>query len=163
MTVKEANDLRSVDSYYANYAGWYDLFMQPFAYIRRNAIRQLRAFAGARILELGCGTGTSFRALISLVGPTGQLFGVDRSRQMLWHAYQKVRLARWERATLIQANAEDLALRHDSVDAVLAFYTNDIFSSEQAITRAVQALRPNGRFVIAGAKLTEKRQGVLIN
>jgi SAM-dependent methyltransferase len=53
----------------------------------------------------------------------------------------------------IHADADDLEFNRDSMDAILAFYTNDIFRSRQAIAHAVQALRPNGRFVSAGAKL----------
>src|SRR5512139_1853831 len=112
--MKSTMEQQSVDDYYASYAGWYDLFMRPFAHIRAHAIRQLHAFPGARVLELGCGTGTSFRALISLIEPTGQLFGVDRSREMLWYAHRKVRQADCGQVTLIEADANNLALRRDS-------------------------------------------------
>lgn len=84
--------------------------------LRAKAIRQLRVRAGARVLELGCGTGTSFRALLALLKPTGQLFGVDRSREMLRQARRKIRRAAWGQVTLIRANADDLAFSRDAVD-----------------------------------------------
>jgi len=38
---------------------------------------------GARVLDVGCGTGADVRALASLVGPEGDAVGVDSSRSMI--------------------------------------------------------------------------------
>lgn len=153
----------SVQAHYAAHAGHYDLLMRPFADLRTQAIRRLQLAAGARVLELGCGTGTSFPELLHCVGGAGQILGVDRSRAMLAAAQRKADAAGGRQLQLLHADADALALQPASFDAVLAVYTNDIFTSPAAVAQAVGALRPGGRFAITGAKLTDRRHAWLLN
>lgn len=153
----------SVQAHYAAHAGHYDLLMRPFADLRSRAIRRLQLVPGARVLELGCGTGTSFPQLLHSIGSAGQILGVDRSRPMLAAAQRKADAAGWRQVQLLHADADALALQLAAFDAVLAVYTNDIFTSPAAVAQAVRALRPGGRFAITGAKLTDRRHGWLLN
>jgi ubiquinone/menaquinone biosynthesis C-methylase UbiE len=156
-------DSTSAHKHYAANARRYDLLMRPFARIRAQAIAHLHVQSNDIVLELGCGTGTSFPLLVPAIGPNGHLIGIDRSPDMLAYARQKILRASWQNISLIQANAEDVALMPESVDAVLTFYTNDIITSHRAVDHAVQALRPEGRFVIAGVKLTQGVRGIVLN
>ena len=51
--------------------------------VRRRFLRFVPVRAGQRVLEVGCGTGSVARDLAGLVGPQGQVIGVDSSRTML--------------------------------------------------------------------------------
>ena len=45
--------------------------------------------AGARVLDLGCGTGAFTRAAAALAGPNGEAVGVDLSDEMIGYARQR--------------------------------------------------------------------------
>jgi hypothetical protein len=64
---------------------------------------------------------------------------------------------------LLEANAEEVDLAPESVDAVLSFYTHDIMSSRRAVERAVRALRPGGRVVASGSRLVGDGRGRLVD
>lgn len=156
-------DKPMVRQHYAANARRYDLLMRPFAGVRRRAIEQLALAPGMRVLELGCGTGTSFPALLAGVGPKGRVLGVDLSPAMLEVAREKANQAGWTNVQLMQGRAELLPLAPASVDAVLVFYSNDVLTNPAALDQALAALRLGGRFIIAGARLTGGIWGRLLN
>ena len=53
------------------------------------AIPELRLEPGMRVLDLGCGTGEDSRRLAGLVGPAGEVVGVDASETMIAAARQR--------------------------------------------------------------------------
>jgi len=53
---------------------------------RRAAIEALAPGAGARVLDVGCGTGLNLPLLADAVGPAGEIVGVDASAAMLRQA-----------------------------------------------------------------------------
>jgi len=152
-----------VGRHYVANARRYDLLMRPFAPLRVRAIASLDVRPGDRVLELGCGTGTSFPLLVRHLEPAGHLIGVDRSAAMLAYANQKRIRAGWHQVSLVQGDAEELAVMTEMVDAVLIFYANDIITSAQAIEGLVQTLRPGGQCVIAGVKLARPPWGAILN
>lgn len=155
--------MSSVQRYYQRNAARYDLLMLPFAQIRSRAIAELRLHAGASVLELGCGTGTSFAALRRTIGARGRLIGLDSSATMLQHAQRRITQSGWRNVSLIQADAAALPLSVRDLDAVLVFYSNDVIVNPAAIDRLLAVLRPGGRVVIAGARLCTGPHGVLLN
>lgn len=72
-------------------------------------MKVLRIQPGATVLDLCCGTGDWSIALAQAVGPTGQVYALDFSAEMLKIAEQKVAQAGLaDRVTLIQGDAMDL-------------------------------------------------------
>jgi ubiquinone/menaquinone biosynthesis C-methylase UbiE len=53
------------------------------AELEEAAIPDLRLRPGMRVLDLGCGTGEDSRRLASLVGPAGEVVGIDASEAMI--------------------------------------------------------------------------------
>ena len=53
------------------------------------ATAELRLAPGDRVIELGCGTGDDSRALAELVGPDGEVVGIDASAAMITIARQR--------------------------------------------------------------------------
>jgi ubiquinone/menaquinone biosynthesis C-methylase UbiE len=118
--------------------------------------------AGAVVLDLGCGTGQSFALFEQCIGPEGRIIGVDLTAEMLARAQEKVRRNRWQNVTLLEANAEDLALLPESIDALHCFDVHDLIMSRRAMTLAVQVLRHGGRIVVAGPKQASVWPGRLV-
>lgn len=53
------------------------------------AVPELRLRPGMRVLDLGCGTGEDSRRLAALVGPDGEVVGIDASEAMIAAARQR--------------------------------------------------------------------------
>jgi 2-polyprenyl-3-methyl-5-hydroxy-6-metoxy-1,4-benzoquinol methylase len=69
----------------SNPAETYERYMVPvlFAPSAERMVALARLRPGARVLDVGCGTGSVARRAAPLVGPTGQLVGLDLSPGML--------------------------------------------------------------------------------
>jgi ubiquinone/menaquinone biosynthesis C-methylase UbiE len=103
--------------------------------------------AGSRVLEVGCGSGAVTRAAARLVGPTGQVVGVDPSPGLLTVAAE---LARQEgvaaQVELRVGQAQALPFPDQTFDVVLAVTTlAHLPDAEQAIPELVRVARPGGR------------------
>jgi demethylmenaquinone methyltransferase/2-methoxy-6-polyprenyl-1,4-benzoquinol methylase len=142
---------------------WYDLGVErTTARLRAEAVARLALTQGARVLDLGCGTGLSFPLLRAAVGASGAVYGVDLSPDMLEAARRRSREAGWTNVHGIEADAESFELP-EPVDGLLCFYANDILLSPTALPRALGFLRPGARVVAAGAKLARGWRGALVN
>ena len=104
--------------------------------------------SGQTILDLGCGPGYATLDLASVVGSSGKVVGVDRSRRFLEHL-EKV--AQHERKSWIETHEIDLdsgelpPMLADGVWCrwVLAFLKNP----RRMIDRIAHSVRPGGTFV----------------
>ena len=142
---------------------WYDLAVErATARLRAAAVARLALAEGARVVDLGCGTGLSLPLLRAAVGASGAVYGVDLSPDMLAAARHRCSAAGWTNVHLIEADAETFELP-EPVDGLLCFYTNDILLSPTALPRALGFLRPGGRVAVAGAKLARGWRGALVN
>ena len=144
-------------------APWYDAIVAlPTMIVRRRAITRLEIEPGSVVLDLGCGTGLSFKYLQEAIGSEGRIIGVELSSEMLGKARDKLQRNGWMNVTLIEANAEEVEIP-EPIDRVLSFYTHDIMNSPDAVSRAVGALKPGGRIVAAGIKRREGIIGIPLN
>jgi len=142
---------------------WYDLGVATAtARLRAEAVARLALTEGARVLDLGCGTGLSLPLLRAAVGASGAVYGVDLSPDMLAVAQRRCSEAGWANVHLLEADAESFELP-EPVDGLLCFYTNDILLSPTVLPRAFGFLRPGARVAVAGAKLARGWRGVLVN
>ena len=133
---------------YDEFAEWYDTYVtsgggQPFA---RSADRLLGRLLGPGddrlCLDLGCGGGAHVPALTGL---GWRVTGVDISPR-------QIDLARRTGITATVANAGDLPLADQSVDAVATIMTTTDFDSLPSVfAEARRVLRPGGRLVIVAA------------
>ncbi|WP_405896253.1 methyltransferase domain-containing protein [Streptomyces sp. NBC_00727] len=100
--------------------------------------------AGLHLLDLGCGTGASTRALLT-AAPRARITAVDASAGMLRRALTKPWPARVRFAHL---TAEELGTAGEGpFDAVFAAYLFRNVTDPDAVLRSVRALlKPGGRF-----------------
>ncbi|MFE6480087.1 class I SAM-dependent methyltransferase [Streptomyces rochei] len=81
------------------------------------AVAELGLSDGARVLDVGCGTGRALPPLRAAVGPSGLVVGADLTPAMLQAA---VRAGRDRDGRLLLADVAALPLRSRSLDAVFA-------------------------------------------
>lgn len=100
--------------------------------------------AGARVLDVACGTGVVARHAATRVGPDGEVVGVDISPAMLAVAREVAPATgppiRWK-----EANADDLPFADASFDAVLCQAGVQFFPDRRAaLAELFRVVRPGG-------------------
>jgi demethylmenaquinone methyltransferase/2-methoxy-6-polyprenyl-1,4-benzoquinol methylase len=98
---------------------------------------------------MGCGTGATFGDLLSIVGATGRVTGVELSEQMAAVARRRVEDNGWTNVEVVVGDAGQAPLPSD-VDGILFFETHDLMRTPAVVRRAVAAGRPGARVVAFG-------------
>jgi len=101
---------------------------------------------GARVLDVGCGTGATVIELSSRVGSAGHVTGLDLSEPMLEVARERVRAAGLTNVDLVAGDAATHAFEPGSVDAVVSRFGWMFFEDPvAALANVRRAARPRGR------------------
>lgn len=109
--------------------------------------------AGQRVLDLGCGVGDVSFAAADLVGPSGQVVGVDRAARAVATARQRAAARGLSQVTFVESALD--ALDIPTVDAVVGrFVLMHQPDPAQTLARAAHLLRPGGRVAIMESHLT---------
>ena len=102
---------------------------------------------GDRVLDVGCGFGDTVIKLARLVGPRGEVVGIDCCDAFLEAAARDVKAAGVSNVTLMRGDAE-IALPEGQFDFVFARFGTMFFANPVAGLRNMRkALRPGGRMV----------------
>ncbi len=102
---------------------------------------------GDRVLDVGCGFGDTAMKLAALVGPTGEVVGIDCCDAFLDYARKEVEARGLKNVRFIRGDAE-IALPVDQYDVVFARFGTMFFANPVAGLRNMRkALRPGGRMV----------------
>lgn len=105
---------------------------------------------GARVLDLGTGTGAVVERAAEVVGPGGHVVGMDISLQMLALARARVIARGCTNVTLQEGRAETIPADDNSFDVVLASLSLMYVIDREAAAREIaRVLRPSGRLVAA--------------
>ena len=106
---------------------------------------------GETVLDVGCGGGLDVILAAILVGPTGQVYGLDPSERMLARARANTAAALGRgRASILRGRAEHLPLPSGVVDVVVSNAVwHRISSHEQACSELARVCRPGGRIAFA--------------
>ena len=115
----------------------------------RAAIDALVLQPGERVLDIGCGPGTSVIALAGRVGPDGEVVGVDISPAMVEAAARRAAAGGVTNARFVAADAQSEALGSD-FDAAYSRFGVMFFSDPVAAFANIgRSLRPDGRLACA--------------
>jgi phosphatidylethanolamine/phosphatidyl-N-methylethanolamine N-methyltransferase len=131
---------------YGEFSHLYDLIFRRVFYPRiAMVIRSLGIEPGARVLEIGVGTGLSLEAY-----PTHcQVTGIDLAPDMLERAQDKINRNGWRHITLQQGDALDLKFDDDSFDYVMAFHVISVVPDPaRMLAEARRVCRPGGVITI---------------
>jgi ubiquinone/menaquinone biosynthesis C-methylase UbiE len=119
-------------------------------YKKRNEIvAALELKPGMAVADLGAGTGLFTRLFADQVGPTGRVYAVDISRELLAHVAAEAKKRRHGQVTTIQGTQDSTNLPRESVDLVFACDVyHHLEKPEKMLASIRQALRPGGRLVV---------------
>jgi len=131
---------------YAEFAPLYDKVFGKIFYNRlEQVIENLGIPPGAKVLEVGAGTGTSFPAYPAHC----EIIGVDLAPDMLARARQKLQENGWSHIKVMEMNALDLQFRENTFDYVMAFHVVTVVPDPvRMIAEAKRVCKPGGRIVI---------------
>src|SRR3984957_4249066 len=105
---------------------------------------------GERVLDVGCGTGTTVLKLAEAVGPNGRVLGVDISEQQLALARQRVAAGGVNQAQLV---LDDAATHHfvpETFDLGFTRFGVMFFADPVAAFRNIRgAMKRSGRLMLA--------------
>lgn len=131
---------------YSEFAPLYDRVFGKIFYSRlERVIEDSHIPRGAKVLEVGAGTGTSFPAY-----PTHcQVTGIDLAPDMLTRARQKITENGWTHIKVLEMNALALNFPDSSFDFVMAFHVVTVVPDPVAmINEAQRVCKPGGKIVI---------------
>jgi ubiquinone/menaquinone biosynthesis C-methylase UbiE len=114
------------------------------AMIATDLVRVTPVGPGARVLDVGTGTGSAARAALDATGPDGLVAGIDPSFEMLREA------RRADGPVYAAAVAIDLPFRDETFDVVLAQFVLSHFTSyKTALFDMLRVLRRGGRMGVS--------------
>lgn len=131
---------------YSEFAPLYDkVFGKIFSSSLRRVIKSLHIPRGAKVLEVGVGTGTSFPAYPRHCEVTG----IDLAPDMLARARKKIRDNEWAHLKVLEMDALQLEFADDSFDYVMAFHVVTVVPNPiRMIEEARRVCRPGGHIVV---------------
>jgi phosphatidylethanolamine/phosphatidyl-N-methylethanolamine N-methyltransferase len=131
---------------YSEFAPLYDKIFGKIFYSRlERVIDDLEIPPGARVLEVGAGTGTSFPAYPNHCEVTG----IDLAPDMLARARQKIEDNGWTHLKVIEMNALSLDFPDNTFDYVMAFHVVTVVPDPiRMMSEAKRVCKPGGTIVI---------------
>lgn len=131
---------------YSDFAPLYDkVFGKIFSSRLKRVIGDLHIPKGARVLELGAGTGTSFPAYPRHC----EVVGIDVAPDMLARAQGKIKANGWSHLKVLKMDALNLEFPDDSFDYVMAFHVVTVVPDPvRMMEEAKRVCRPGGSIVV---------------
>jgi ubiquinone/menaquinone biosynthesis C-methylase UbiE len=152
MTMADLHRTPSTTGAVIHWAARYDLLVWLVTLgrervFREKVVRLARLQPGESVLDVGCGTGTLAIAAKRCVGPTGPVYGIDASPEMIARAAKKARKAGVE-VVFTHAVAEALPFPDAHFDAVLStvmLHHLPRNARQQCACEIRRVLKPGGR------------------
>jgi SAM-dependent methyltransferase len=128
----------------------YEAIDRLFQDITHAALDAAEARPGERVLDVGCGSGTTVLELASRIQPTGQVLGIDVSQQSVTQAQRRIAEARLANADVKIADASTEAFAPRSFDLLFSRFGVMFFGDPQAsFVNLREAMKPDGRLALA--------------
>ncbi|MEA2626829.1 MAG: phosphatidylethanolamine/phosphatidyl-N-methylethanolamine N-methyltransferase [Candidatus Binatota bacterium] len=131
---------------YYEFSHLYDRIFTRFFFPRiESTIRSLRILPGARVLEVGVGTGLS----LSAYPQQAEVIGIDLAPEMLEQAQQKIARSGWRHVRLQQMDALHMSFPDEHFDYITAFHVVSVVPDPAALMREMHRVcKPGGTLVV---------------
>jgi SAM-dependent methyltransferase len=156
MTDQETGSLNARELQYWNsahtrpWADEYEAIDRLFAGLTRIALDRAEPKLGERVIDIGCGSGTTVLELAARVGPNGYVLGADVSKPSVAKARERIAAASVHQAEIMLCDVSTHVFPANSFDLVFSRFGVMFFADPVATFANIRrAMKSDGRLALA--------------